>query len=274
MYKKIVFSLILTFLMALSGLSYGDSRAQAIYKRILKSGVKKGKAIAKTADEMDIGFKDQQSIMRMVLIDASGGKTTRIMATKRLEQKSDGDKSVFIFKKPNDIKGIGLLTFEHKRKSDEQWLYLPASGRLKKISSDNKSGSFQGSEFSYEDLGTTEIEKYRYKYQEDGKFDGQDCFILIRYPTERSSGYSKQVSWVRKDNFQPLKVEYYDRKNEHLKTLLFKRYKKLKGKYWRAYYMDMENVQTGKRTTLTMINLRIGTGLSKDRFTTRALKRS
>ncbi len=274
MYKKIVFSLTLTFVMALSGVSYGDSRAQTIYKRILNSGVKKGKAIAKTADEMDIGFKDQRSTMKMVLVDASGGKTTRIMEVKRLEKEGDGDKSVFIFKKPNDIKGIGLLTHEHKTRSDEQWLYLPASGRLKKISSDNKSGSFQGSEFSYEDLGTTEIEKYRYKYQGDGKFDGQACFILIRYPTERSSGYSKQISWVRKDNFQPLKVEYYDRKNEHLKTLLFKRYKKLKGKYWRAHLLDMENVQTGKRTTLNLFKLRIGTGLSKDRFTTRALKRS
>ena len=271
MFKSVLKSSFLVIILASAGLVYGDSRAQSIYKKILDKGIEKGKAIAMAGDEMDIGYKSQTSRMRMTLINAAGDKIVRIMDSKRLEGAAEGDKSLIRFVTPNDVKGTGLLTHEHKTSSDDQWLFLPARKRVKRISSDNKSGSFMGSEFSYEDMGGREIEKYRYKYVGEEEYDGQPCFITERYPTDRASGYTKMVSWIRKDNFQPIKVDYYDRKREHLKTLLLKRYKKI-GKFWRAHLMDMENVQTGKRTTLQFLNLRLGVGLKSSDFTRRALE--
>ncbi|MDH5681732.1 MAG: outer membrane lipoprotein-sorting protein [Spirochaetota bacterium] len=271
MKNSIGFSLFTLFIVLLATLAFGDSRAQGIYKGILGQGIEKGKAIAMTGDQMDVGFKSQTSRMRMTLINAAGDKIVRVMDSKRLEGSSDGDYSLIRFVTPNDVKGTGLLTHEHKTSSDDQWLYLPARKRIKRISSDNKSGSFMGSEFSYEDMGGREIEKYRYKYIGEDSFEGQDCFVTERYPTELSSGYTKMISWVRKDNFQPIKVDYYDRKREHMKTLLLKKYKKI-GKFWRAHFMDMENVQTGKKTTLEFLNLKLGVSLSKSDFTTRSLE--
>ena len=231
----------------------------------------RGKDIFLKTDRMDKGYKDQRTRIKMTLINASGEKIIRIMDSKRLEGTNDGDLSLIRFIKPNDVKNTSLLTYEHKKRSDDQWMYLPVRKRIKRISSDNKSGSFMGSEFSYEDMGSREVEKYRYKYLRDGTFNGNSCFVVERYPTDRSSGYSKLITWVRKDIYQPVKIDYYDRKREHLKTLLLKKLQKHRGKHWRAHYLVMDNIQTGKKTIIQFLNLRIRTGLSKSMFSKRAL---
>ncbi len=257
MYKKRILFVTLIILMSISAIAFGN----------------KGRDIFVKQDQMDKGFRDQKSTIRMTLINTSGEKIKRIMASKRFETPTDGDLSVIHFLKPNDVKDTGLLTHEHKTRSDDQWLYLPSRKRIKRISSDNKSGSFMGSEFSYEDLGSNEVEKYRYKYLRDEKLNGVACFVVERYPVERSSGYSKIVSWVRKDNHQNFRFDFYDRKRELLKTLYYKKLKKFKGKYWRALRLEMENVQTGKSTTIDFIGMRLGTGLNKSNFTKRSLEK-
>ena len=103
----------------------------------------------------------------MILRNAQGEESIRKFNSKTLEVDGDGDKSIFIFEHPRDVEGTAVLTFTHKVGPDDQWLYLPALKRVKRISSDNKSGSFVGSEFAYEDLSSQEIEKYTYKWVED-----------------------------------------------------------------------------------------------------------
>lgn len=265
---RLSFTLLIT-LLAVSAFADGED----IFKKHIDGGMKKGKAIAQTADDMDIGYHSQDTDSEMVLINSSGDKIVRKMTGTRYEKADEGDKSLIRFLKPADVRGTGLLTFEHKDRSDDQWLFLPAKNRVKRISSDNKSGSFMGSEFSYEDMATREVEKYRYKYKRDDKFNGKDCFVVESYPTESTSGYSKLVSYIDKSNFQTLKVDFYDRKREHLKTLLMQDYKKLNGKYWRAFKMVMENVQTGKKTILQFSKYKVKAGLSETKFTKRQLQR-
>ncbi|MDH4128005.1 MAG: outer membrane lipoprotein-sorting protein [Spirochaetota bacterium] len=273
MLKKIIYFLTLTIIILVSGIVYSDARLDSIYKKALAKEANKGKAIAITQDEMDIGYGSQDAKMIMVLINAQGEEINREMISERIEVNDDNysDYSRIEFKKPSDVSGTKLLTHERKTGSDDQWLYLPAMNRIKRISSDNKSGSFMGSEFSYEDLGSREVEKYKYKYIRDTKLNGIDCFLVERYPLERSSGYTKMVSWVRKDNYQAIKIDFYDRKREHLKTLHLKDYKQYKGKFWRALTLEMENLQTGKKTKLKMVNLNIGGSLNKSKFYMRAL---
>ena len=106
-----------------------------------------------------------------------------------------------------------------------------------------------GSEFSYEDLGSQEVEKYTHKWLKDVNVDGRDCWLMERVPVSKKSGYSKQVQWVDKEYRQPLKIEYFDRKGELLKVAVFKNYKKLKD-WWRVHEIKMDNVQTRKSSII------------------------
>jgi outer membrane lipoprotein-sorting protein len=234
----------------------------------------KGLAIAVEADRRDNGWGDFATELTMLLKNRQGEESTREMRSKVLEVKGDGDKSLIVFDRPADVKGTALLSFSHKRDDDDQWLYLPALKRVKRIASDNKSGPFMGSEFAYEDIASQEIEKYTYKWLRDEPLDGRDMFVIERYPTDKESGYKRQVVWLDKTEYRPMKIEYYDRKNAPLKTLVFRDYKQYLGKFWRASEMVMENHQTGKSTRLAWKDYKFGVGLTPRDFDQNALARA
>ena len=236
--------------------------------------IKKGLAIAVESDKRDTGFADFTASMVMELHNKHGDISKRTIRIKTLEVIGDGDKSMSIFDKPADVKGTAFLTYSHAIKPDEQWLYLPALKRVKRINSKNKSGPFMGSEFAYEDLASQEIEKYTYKYIRDEVFNGADCFVIERYPAYEHSGYTRQVAWVNKEKYIAEKIDFYDRKNDLLKTLINKDYQQYLGQYWRANEMHMENHQTGKSTLLSWQDYKFKNGLSDKDFSRNSLKRA
>ena len=176
-----------------------------------------GLQIARKADQANEGFGSERSELTMELVNAHGDVTTRRLVIEAIERPGDGDRSRAIFQWPADVKGTKLLTFTHQQGDDDQWLFLPAVKRVKRISSNNKSGSFMGSEFAYEDLASTELPKYRYKLLGDSAVGGRPCWQLERVPVDRNSGYSRQVMFMDKEYLNPLRIDYYDRKNELLK---------------------------------------------------------
>jgi Outer membrane lipoprotein-sorting protein len=238
------------------------------------SAEEKALAIAQEADRRDQGFGSFTSEIKMILKNRQGQESIREIRSKTLEVEGDGDKSLTIFDKPRDVKGTALLSFTHKTGPDDQWLYLPALKRVKRISSSNKSGPFMGSEFAYEDISSQEVEKYTYKFIRDDKLDGIDVFVFERYPVDKKSGYTRQIVWMNKAEYIPLKVEFFDRKNSRLKTLVFKDYKQYKGKYWRTGEMYMENHQTGKSTRLLQTNYNFDVELNERDFDKNSLKRA
>ena len=137
----------------------------------------RGLEIATEVDRRDTGWHDMKATMTMLLRNKHGEESLRYMRSKSLEVDNDGDKSLIVFDKPRDVKGTALLSYSHQIKADDQWLYLPALKRVKRISSRNKSGPFMGSEFAYEDLSSQEIEKYSYKYVKDDQLDGKATFL-------------------------------------------------------------------------------------------------
>ncbi|WP_444997770.1 outer membrane lipoprotein-sorting protein [Aliikangiella sp. IMCC44359] len=234
----------------------------------------KGLTISKEAKRRDFGWKDSQAEMEMLLKNQHGQTSTRNMKIKSLEQENDGDKSLTVFESPNDVKGTAFLSFSHPQANDEQWLYLPALKRVKRISSRNKSGSFMGSEFSFEDLTSFEVEKYTYKYIKDEAVNNLDCWVIEQYPVDKYSGYKKRIVWVDKKEYRVMKTEFYDRKNALLKTLTFSDYKQYVNKYWRASKLEMINHQSGKSTVLTWKNYEFQQGLDESSFNKNALKRA
>jgi len=233
----------------------------------------KGLRLMKEYKKSDMGFLDQRSSMNMELKDRHGNTSNRVMRNKTLEMEADGDKSLIIFDQPRDIKGTALLTFAHKT-NDDQWLYLPALKRVKRISSSNKSGPFMGSEFAYEDIGSEEVEKYTYKYLREEKYRDADCYVIECYPVDKRSGYSKQIVWLHKKHLKFLKTQYYDRKKQHLKSLTFNDYKIFLEKHWRPGNLHMVNHINGKETTLTFKDYKFKTGLKSRDFDKNSLKRA
>lgn len=231
----------------------------------------RGLEIAQAAENADVGFGSSTVETKMILRNKNGQVSERYLSTKTLELTKDGDKSLIVFNSPKDVKGTSTLTFTHKIGSDDQWLYLPSIKRIKRISSNNKSGPFVGSEFAYEDLSSQEVEKYTYTFLEEKG----SLLIVEQDPVDPKSGYSKRIVSYNKDKgYRIEKVEFFDRKNSLLKTLTYSDYKVYKDKFWRAAVFNMVNHQTHKETMLQFSNYNFEQNLSEDDFTEVALKRA
>lgn len=239
-----------------------------------ESAEERGLAIARERDRRDSGFGDSRADATMVLRTRQGEESRRTMRVDRLEQEDDGDKTLVVFNDPPDVKGTALLTYTHRKGSDDQWLYLPALKRVKRISSGNRSGPFVGSEFSYEDLLSEELAKYTYRYVREERFAGNDCHVVERQPVYGNSGYTKQVLWLDKAEFRLWKIDYYDRKQSRLKTLTYSGYQQYLGRFWRASSFSMVNHQNGKSTEILFHRWAFRTGLTDRDFDQSSLRRA
>ena len=142
----------------------------------------KGLRIAREASARNDGYGDFTAGMKMVLRDRHGRESVRRMRFKVLEVPGDGDKSLFVFDRPRDVRGTALLTHSHINTQDDQWLYLPALKRVKRINAAKRSGSFMGSEFSYEDMSSPEVEEYTYRYLRDEACGELTCSVTEQFP--------------------------------------------------------------------------------------------
>ena len=235
----------------------------------------KGYTIAARADRSDRGFGDSVVDLEMVLRNKAGKEARRTLEIRTLEipDENVGDKSLIVFNSPADIEGTGLLSHAKILDPDDQWLYLPALKRIKRISSVNKSGPFVGSEFAFEDFTALELNKYDYKYLRTEACGGLTCDVVERYPRYEHSGYTKQISWIDQEVFQVRKVEFYDRRGDLLKTLTLKDYRQYGGKYWRSHTFLMVNHKTGKSTDLLYGEYELGKGLKDNDFVKGVLPR-
>ncbi len=233
----------------------------------------RGLEIATAVDEQNDGFVDTTSTMLMTLINRSGKKSERKMRALTLEVPGDGDKSMSIFDQPADVRGTASLTHSHSVKADDQWLYLPALKRVKRISSKNKSGPFMGSEFAFEDISSQEVDKYTYEYLGEDEIDGIKVFKIESKPAYKHSGYTRLINWIDQERMIVLKVEYFDRKNSPLKVLTFTDHQQYLDKFWRAGTLEMNNLQTKKSTVIEFSDYEFQTGLTDKDFNSSALKR-
>ena len=232
-----------------------------------------GLQIAKDARSRERGFGNFTAQQAMILRNKQGQQSERKVRVKVLEVAEDGDKSLFVFDEPQDVKGTAFLIHAHRESADDQWLYLPALKRVKRISSSNRSGSFIGSEFAYEDMSPQEVEKFTYRYLRDEPCGELTCTVTERIPTDKKSGYRRQLIWQDRETLRTWKVEYYDRKDAHLKTLMLDDYDQYLDQYWRAGKMTMVNHLSGKSTVLNWVDYQFQTDLDDKDFTKTGLKR-
>ncbi|PHZ85988.1 outer membrane lipoprotein-sorting protein [Paremcibacter congregatus] len=239
-----------------------------------QSPEEKGLAIATEADRRDTGFGNSVAELEMILRNREGRESYRSLKIKTFEMIAPdvGDKSLVIFDSPRDIKGTAFLTHSKIRESDDQWIYLPMLGKVKRISSSSKAGSFMGSEFSYEDMSSRDLGKYKYKWLRTEACGTLTCFVVESYPLDEKSGYTKLVSWIDTVEYRTWKTDFYNRRGDLFKVLSQSDYKKYLDKFWRATKLFMENKVTGKTTELRWSRFDFRTDLTENDFSKGRIK--
>jgi hypothetical protein len=225
--------------------------------------------IMREADRKSRGYVGERSGFTLVLINAQGDRTERRF-TLEIRETDDAQQSRIDFDSPENVRGTVLLTHAHQAAEDDIWLFLPAAKRVRRISAGGKSGSFMSSEFTYEDLTPFVLSKYSYTRMADETVDGKPCYQVERRPRTEGSGYSRQLVWLDKEHLAPVKVEYYDRKNDLLKVAYY-RDNRTFGAYQRHDLVRMENRQTKKISELRAGSRQLGVTLDASRFRSQAL---
>ena len=232
-----------------------------------------GLKIATDARERQKGFGNFTANLTMTLRNKRGQESQREVRLKVIEIEGDGDRTLFVFDRPRDVRGTAFLVHAHKDEPDEQWLYLPALKRVKRISSSKQSGSFMGSEFSYEDLSAVEVEKFTHRHLRDEACGDLECAVLERVPLSKDSGYARQLVWLDREELRTMQIQFFDRRDEHLKTMVVDEYAQYLDRFWRSGKVAMTNHLTGKSTVLRWTDYEFGTDLDEGDFTKTALKR-
>ncbi len=237
--------------------------------------VRKGEAIARESDERDQGYADSRVRAVMIIENRKGDTRERRLRISTLEARSgeEGEKSLVVFDEPRDIKGTALLSHARTEGHDDQWLFLPALKRVKRIASINKSGSFVGSEFAYEDITGQEFGKYSYRWLRDEPCAELECLVVERRPRYENSGYSRLVTWYDASEYRVQRIDYFDREGRLLKTLSFRNYRQYEERFWRAHELVMNNYLTGKKTRLRYEGYELQTGLTEKDFNQGRLRR-
>jgi len=168
---------------------------------VLADAKAQGLEIAKEVEARDRGWGDVTAELRMELSNKQKAKSTRSLSIKTLEIPGDGDKSLTLFHEPKDVRGTAFLSFSHALEPDQQWLFLPALKRVKRISSSNKSGPFLGSELAFEDIASFEVEKFEYELLREEKWNNEDYFVVKFIPQYKYSGYKYEEVWVNKNEY-------------------------------------------------------------------------
>jgi len=225
-------------------------------------------------------IKTMKNDATMLLINDKDQKRERKSNTLSKLQANGVDSSLVVkFITPADIKGTGFLQIEHSNADDDQWIYLPALKKTRRLVANNKKDSFVGSDFSYGDILLPKVDAYQHKLLRSENMDGHDCYVIESLPKDeaekRNSGYGKKIGWIRKDNFLETKVEYYDVNGRLYKTQTATEHKLIEPdtKRWIAMRREMINHQTGHKTIIRFDNVQAGIPVADNVFTTRSIER-
>ncbi len=215
---------------------------------------------------------DQTSELTMTLTNRRGQTRVRKI-TQFSKDFGNVEKSIMFFQSPADVKNTSFMSWSYDgNKSDDQWIYLPALKRTKRISSDSKSDYFMGSDFTYDDLGDRKLNADKHKLMKTETVNGKSCYVVKSVSKDDEYMYSKTITWIDKATFVGVKKEFYDEDDELLKILTIKKVEK-KSDFYVITNSEMKNVQKNHKTSMVLSNVKINTGISASKFTERMMTR-
>lgn len=238
-----------------------------------------GVEIANHINARDEGVSVSQ-ILRMEMVDRRGKSRSRVTRSLR-KYFGDEKRTVIFYLEPTNVKDTAFLTYDYpeRDRDDDQWLYLPALRKVRRISATDRGDYFLGTDLTYEDVkkGTkVGIDEYSWKTIGDDVIDGHHCFVVEMLPVSenvaRELGYGKVVSWVDSVIWIVRKAEFWDIKGNLLKTTRIRNIEKIQG-IWTVHNISVENHKTGHTTELVFSDVDYAAEVSDDLFTERALRR-
>lgn len=208
----------------------------------------------------------------MTLTEKGREPRQRQMYSMRVDRGAGERWSLTRFTDPADIKGVGLLTKDYPGDNNDQWLYLPALDRVRRVSSSRKGGRFVGSDLFFEDLRDREVSMDHHKYLGKGKVGNLVCDVLQSVPVDPdNSVYTKRVSWIHPKTMVPLRVDLYQRhSSKPVKRLVAKRIKQVQG-FWTVIDSVMQDLESGHETRIQQTRLKYNQGIPGSLFTSRTL---
>lgn len=218
--------------------------------------------------------------LKMELINDRGQKRER---ETRLFRKDFGSerRSVLFFLEPSNIRGTAFLTWDYSSpdKEDDQWIYLPAARKVRRISAANRGDYFMGTDFTYDDIkveGKPSITEYSHRTLGTEMVDGHLCFKLESIPSDRKIakelGYGRVVQWIDPENWMARKFAMWDITGNELKTIYFKDITRIDG-IWTALRMEAVNHKTGHRSIFSFSDITYGQPIDDTIFMRESLKR-
>jgi outer membrane lipoprotein-sorting protein len=231
-----------------------------------------GRDIMVKVDERPDG-DEQRSVMKMTLINRRGKTRERSLLMYSKDYGKDS-KSLMYFQSPGDVKGTGFLAWDYDdpEKDDDQWLYLPALKKSRRISSSSRNDYFLGTDFTYDDMGDRNVDEDIHTLLKEEELDGHLCWVIESKPEDKDYMYSRRVSWIRQDALVAVKVEFYDKRGSLLKTLVVSDVRK-QDDIWTPFRMEMKNVQKDHSTVIEITEIQYNTGLEDSLFRVSTLER-
>ncbi|MCK5825374.1 MAG: outer membrane lipoprotein-sorting protein [Ichthyobacteriaceae bacterium] len=230
-----------------------------------------GNEIVEKAYNLPSG-EDQSSVLKMTLQNKQGSQRVRVI---KQFNKDFGkvEKKIMFFQSPADIKNTSFMNWSYSTdKNDDQWIYLPALKRTKRISSDSKSDYFMGSDFTYDDLGDRKLSADTHKLLKEETVNNVDCYVVESTSKDVEYMYSKTITWINKETFVGVKKEFYDEDEDLLKVLSIKKVEKI-ADFFIITNSEMKNVQNGHSTLIELSDVEINTSISSSKFTERMMMR-
>lgn len=217
--------------------------------------------------------QDMQSVLTMTLINSRGNERQRTIH-QYLRDFPDGERKIMFFAAPADVRNTAFMNWSYNdgNRDDDQWIYLPALKKVKRIASDSKGDNFMGSDFTYDDLGDRHPTEDIHKILRQEELDGEMVYVVESTSKDKDYMYSKTITWILPEKWYGKKREFYDEDGELLKILTVDGIQAY-DKYWIITGMTMHNVQKDHRTTIRLTDIQVDQDISQDFFTERMMKR-
>ncbi|MGL1892484.1 MAG: outer membrane lipoprotein-sorting protein [Spirochaetaceae bacterium] len=220
--------------------------------------------------------------MRMVITNKAGQSRTREIKAFTQSIEGEVNKQMLIFTAPADVRNTRFLTIDYddSKIADEQAIYMPALRKIRTIGSsggDSKTGAFLGSDFSYADIGSLDLELFSTKLLGQESFEGEECY-KVEYTAKGSKaiddyGYSKVVKWISTKSFSGRKSEFYNKNGKLVKRMIISGIELIDGKYWQFKKMQMFNLESGGNTLWEFTKSKNMKSIKDSYFTKRYLER-
>lgn len=181
-------------------------------------------------------------------------------------------RSLLTFVAPPEVKDVALLVVSYPDRASDQWMWIPANERERRVALQDRGARFFGTDFTFEDLEERDVDQYSYSMIGDDVLDGVACWKIESRPKQaKASQYTQSYVWVRKDNYAFQQFENYIKK-ELVRRLKYSRIELVQG-IWSARVAEMTDLRRRSRTVLTFEKLQYNTPMNEDDFTVQALRR-